>query len=301
MNYESCAAPFQQILAKIWRVWKSLCLSYDGKEVFEKCGATLFSNIHLILERSPVRRLGSLDFPRQILDLSLQLRLQSKHVNKLIWHMAMHIPTHLLVLEQILSRAGLHVVGIGIGVLQRIATLGEQRSRIEQILPVDPGAAAVHDLRIDALPQTIDRLLLQFERLGMILPALVVMQILFECLARLHVHRFVGNIGIVLVAGAFIIFGAVRLPIAQAHPAEVVLTIEALHMIAAAVLLDAYVTLGAVFGVCAYIVGRFAVVGALGQPFPDDLAVSGRMVVHAALETEARMTDLADGTLSGDL
>lgn len=92
-----------------------------------------------------------------------------------------------------------------------------------------------------------------------------------------------------------------RLPVPQAHPTKVVLAIEALHVIATSVLLDAYVTLGAVFGVCAYIVGRLAVVGTLGQPLLDDLAVGRRMIVHAALETESRVTDLADGTLGRDL
>jgi len=115
------------------------------------------------------------------------------------------------------------------------------------------------------------------------------------------VHRLVGNVGIVLVAGALVVLGAVRLPVAQAHPAEVVLTIKALHVVAAAVLFDADVTLGAVFGVGADVVGRLAVVGALGQPLLDHLAVGGRMVVHAAPEAEARVTSLANGTFGGDL
>lgn len=59
-------------------------------------------------------------------------------------------------------------------------------------------------------------------------------------------------------------------------------------MIAAAVLFDAYVTLGTVFCVGANVVGRFAVVGALGQPLFDDFAAGGRMVLHAAHETEHR-------------
>lgn len=92
-----------------------------------------------------------------------------------------------------------------------------------------------------------------------------------------------------------------RLPITEAHPAKVVLAIKALHMIAATVFLDANVTLGAVFGVCAYIISRLTVVGALCQPLLNDLAVSGRVIVHATFETESCMTGLADGTLRADL
>ena len=55
-------------------------------------------------------------------------------------------------------------------------------------------------------------------------------------------------------------------PVSQTHPAEVVFTVEALHVVAAAVLLDADVALGAVLGVGGDVVGSFTVVSTLGQP-----------------------------------
>ena len=90
------------------------------------------------------------------------------------------------------------------------------------------------------------------------------------------------------------------LPIAQAHPAEIVFAIEALHVIASTVLLNANVAFGAVFGVGTNIVGRFAVVRTFGQPFLDDLAVCGRMIVHAAFKTKCCMAGSAGGTFRAD-
>ena len=55
-------------------------------------------------------------------------------------------------------------------------------------------------------------------------------------------------------------------PVSKTHPAEVVFTVEALHVVAAAVLLDADVALGAVLGVGGDVVGSFTVVSTLGQP-----------------------------------
>ena len=57
-------------------------------------------------------------------------------------------------------------------------------------------------------------------------------------------------------------------PVTKTHPAEVVLTVEALHVVAASVLLNADVTLGAVLGVSRDVVGSLAVVSALCQPSP---------------------------------
>ena len=53
---------------------------------------------------------------------------------------------------------------------------------------------------------------------------------------------FVGNVGVFLVAGALVVLGSVSLPVPQAHPAEVVLAVEALHVIASPVFLYADVT-----------------------------------------------------------
>ena len=55
-------------------------------------------------------------------------------------------------------------------------------------------------------------------------------------------------------------------PVSQTHPAEVVFTVKALHVVAAAVLLDADVALGAVLGVGGDVVGSFTVISTLGQP-----------------------------------
>lgn len=97
----------------------------------------------------------------------------------------------------------------------------------------------------------------------MVLPALVIVEIFLECLACLCMHRFVCNIWVLFVSRALVIFGAVTLPIAQAHPAEIVFTTKALHVIAATILLDANVTLWTIFCVSTNVVGRLAVVRTL--------------------------------------
>lgn len=68
-------------------------------------------------------------------------------------------------------------------------------------------------------------------------------------------------------------------------------------MVAAAVLLDADVALRAVFGVCADVVGRFAVVRAFRQPPLDRGAVCGRVVVVAAHKAERKAAAAADDPL----
>ena len=62
-------------------------------------------------------------------------------------------------------------------------------------------------------------------------------------------------------------------PVAETHPAEVVLAVVALHVVAAAVLLDADIALGTVLGVGRDVVRSLAVVRTLGQPPPDSLTV----------------------------
>jgi hypothetical protein len=70
-------------------------------------------------------------------------------------------------------------------------------------------------------------------------------EVFLEGFPGLGVRRLVCYVWIVLVAGALIVLGAVRLPVPKAHPAEVVLTTVALHVVAAAVLLDANMALWA--------------------------------------------------------
>ena len=71
------------------------------------------------------------------------------------------------------------------------------------------------------------------------------MQVLFEGFPGLGVGRLVGNIGVFLVARALVVLRPVRLPVSQAHPTEVMLTMITLHVVATPVLLDANITLGA--------------------------------------------------------
>lgn len=58
--------------------------------------------------------------------------------------------------------------------------------------------------------------------------------------------RVVRDVGVFPVARALIVLGAVVPPLAEAHPAEVMAAGVALHVVAAAVLLDADLTGGAV-------------------------------------------------------
>jgi hypothetical protein len=86
-----------------------------------------------------------------------------------------------------------------------------------------------------------------------------------------------------------------RLPIAQAHPTKVVFTIITLHMIATAILLDTNVAFGTIFCVRRNIVGRFAIVRALGQPFLYHMTVGGGVVVGATAEAKCRFAVVANG------
>ena len=53
-------------------------------------------------------------------------------------------------------------------------------------------------------------------------------------------------------------------PVSEAHPAEVMFAVEALHVVAATVLLNADVALGAIFSVSGDVVSSLAVVGTFG-------------------------------------
>lgn len=58
------------------RSWVMLYICWE--KVFEEYGASLLRNIHLILQISPICCLCPLHLPRQILNLSLQIRLQTQ-------------------------------------------------------------------------------------------------------------------------------------------------------------------------------------------------------------------------------
>lgn len=114
-------------------------------------------------------------------------------------------------------------------------------------------------------------------------------------------HGLVRNIWIFLVARTLVVLGTVSLPVTETHPAKVVLAVEALHMIAAPVLLDADVTLGTVLRVRTDVVRRLAIVRTLGQPLADDLTVRWRMIVGTAPEAEARFAHLAGRLLRANV
>ena len=111
------------------------------------------------------------------------------------------------------------------------------------MLPVDPGAEALHYLLVDAGPHPVERLLLELQRLGVVFPPLVVVQVLLErfpglqiepkqpatacgtllayarivftgvssvqgayiLIAYLRVYRFVRNVGVFLVARTLVV------------------------------------------------------------------------------------------------
>lgn len=72
--------------------------------------------------------------------------------------------------------------------------------------------------------------------------SLVIVKILLKSFSRLCVNALMRDIWILLVTRAFVIFATMCFPISKAHPAEVMLTIVTLHMIAATVLLYADMT-----------------------------------------------------------
>lgn len=90
-------------------------------------------------------------------------------------------------------------------------------------------------------------ILTQLEKeLGMVHTySFIIVQVLFECFPGLSMSRFIGNIRILLVARAFIIFGTMSFPVSQAHPTEIMLTVAALHVITTTVFFDTDMTFGA--------------------------------------------------------
>ena len=72
-------------------------------------------------------------------------------------------------------------------------------------------------------------------------------------------------------------------PVSKTHPAEVMFAVKALHVIAAAVLLDTDIALGAVLRVRRDVVRCLAVVRALRQPSPGKYLVK---IFRFNVETE---------------
>lgn len=72
--------------------------------------------------------------------------------------------------------------------------------------------------------------------------ALIVVEILLQCFSSLRVNTLVRDVWIFFVTRTLVILTTMCFPIPKAHPAEVVLTIVALHVIAATILLYADMT-----------------------------------------------------------
>lgn len=156
----------------------------------------------------------------------------------------------------------------------------------------------------------------------------VIVKILFEGFSCLRMNAFVRNIRIFLVTRAFVILATMCFPISKAHPAEVVLTIVTLHMIATAVLLNADVTLWTlqnfntlfyadlynglryikhffeffvdfffiedkiyvthIFGMSTNVICRFRIICTFCQPFFNCTAIGRCMIIHATPEAGSR-------------
>lgn len=93
--------------------------------------------------------------------------------------------------------------------------------------------------------------------------------------------RFVGYVRVLFVAGTLVIFRSMSFPVSKAHPAKIKLAIIALHVIATSILFYTYVAVGTVLRMGTDIVGRLTVIGTLGQPLLDYLAIGRGMVLHA--------------------
>lgn len=124
------------------------------------------------------------------------------------------------------------------------------------------------------------------------------MEVFLESFSSLCMGRLICNIWILLVPGALVVLRPVSSPVAQAHPTEVVLAVVALHVVAAAVLLDANIALGAVLGVGRDVVRRLRVVRALRQPPANSLAVCWCVITVSAFEAESGLASSAYAVLS---
>ena len=70
------------------------------------------------------------------------------------------------------------------------------------------------------------------------------MEVFLERLLSSSVRRLIRNVRILLVTRATVVLGAMSLPVAKTHPAEIVLAAIALHMVAASIFLYTNLALG---------------------------------------------------------
>ena len=167
------------------------CCGLLDDEVVEQGFASLLHNAHLRLDVELVVEVDVLETVAEVLHLALQFGLY--------------------VLEEHFGLLVLQVVGVRIGELERVAGARERVQRLGEELPVDEGAALlVHDLLVDALLALGLELLLDLEAVGMIRPAVVVVRVAVERLARIVLLR------VALVAIA-IVRCAVDFPVVKTH------------------------------------------------------------------------------------
>mmetsp|Transcript_22414 Transcript_22414/g.66450 ORF Transcript_22414/g.66450 Transcript_22414/m.66450 type:complete len:578 (+) Transcript_22414:252-1985(+) len=185
-------------------------------------------------------------------------------------------------------------------------------------------AAALHQLLVGRLeelhvrPGRVGRLLLQQHhallrlaelppgellRLGVGVEALVVVQVSVQLalgLGRLGLIALVPVDGVELVAAVVAPrVGPVIGPVPHADPAELVLALLAVHVVAPLVLLDPTGTLGARLGVGQYPVGRLRLVPALLVPADEVAARDGGVRLLPAPEAERCRAGVALGVTHG--
>merc|ERR1719319_936920 len=161
------------------RSFRSVKVGLCSKKILQKACPSLFRNINLILKVAAICSFRVFYFPAQIFYFCLKLGL--------------------LILEQFFPRAGFHVVGVRICVLQSVPTLGQELCSIEQILPVNPCTAPRHHFLRDSVLDFLQRHSLEFHRFRMIFPPFEVVEVFLESFPCLGMSRLMGDIWILLV------------------------------------------------------------------------------------------------------
>lgn len=141
----------------------------------------------------------------------------------------------------------------------------------------------------------------------------IVVKIFLQGFSRLGVNGLIGNVRILFVARALVVFRSVALPVPKTHPAKVVFAVVALHMVTSSILLNANMTLWTlkeehlihhystinpnfsptahrklntyIFSMSTNIIGSFTVICTFGEPAFYRFTVCGRMIVDPTFET----------------
>ena len=189
-------------------------------------------------------------------------------------------------LEDVRLVVALEVEGEGVRPLERLPALLQALGRGLQELHLDPRHVRVR-LELRHLLLRLERnVLVQPRRLLVVRVPVVIMQVALQGGARprLRVPRVLP--ALLVEPAAVVPARAVLLPQAHAHPAEFVAALAARHVVAAPVLLNGRVALGALLGVGRNPVGRLRVVGALLQPPLDERAWRRLVIGDATAEAE---------------